>query len=463
MLSARCVAGRVRCGGVSSGRAGFRLARYARRVIRPDRGALVTVVIMAARVPKTGVSGSDGTRPQGRTASRPRPAGTSSRTRISNNTRATSGGRGRRPKGRPRKGRGRSAPRRTQRQPATDPFLILFGWIGRVIAAAWMVVAHAAGYGARALGRSAADLDPMHRRDGVGLAFLGAALVIAATTWWHMGNIAGNVMADAVHGGFGSMAWVMPIVLALLAWRYLRHPDRNAETGRIVIGGLALTVGVLGLVHIAHGTPSPADGTGAIRAAGGFIGYFASAPLVAAVTPWVAAPLLALVCGFGLLVTTGTPLHRVPERLAGLRGTGAEGDAAEGDTTPAAGRGGRKKLTAIEAGEHNKPYDTPLLGGPGGASNAGRPRGKGPVLEEPSRPAGAAAAELEGSGDTEGLLDALGFGAPGAARKPGQPLEHLGPPKGEQLTLTGASDAAEAGDRGQGADRGQRRGGACSD
>jgi S-DNA-T family DNA segregation ATPase FtsK/SpoIIIE len=172
-------------------------------------------------------------------------------------------------------------------------------------------------------------------------------------------------------------------------------------------------VGVLGLVHIAHGTPSPADGTGAIRAAGGFIGYFASAPLVAAVTPWVAAPLLALVCGFGLLVITGTPLHRVPERLAGLRGTVPEDGAAEaGDRTSATGRGGRKRLAAIEAGDHVKPYDTPLLGGPGGASDTGRPRGKGPVLEEPSRSAGAAAAELEGSGDAEGCSRRWDSGRP---------------------------------------------------
>jgi S-DNA-T family DNA segregation ATPase FtsK/SpoIIIE len=305
-----------------------------------------------------------------------------------------------------------------------------------------MVAAHAVGFAARGLGRSAADLDPMHRRDGLGLAFLGAAVVVAATTWFHMSNVAGTLMTGVVRGGFGSMAWVLPVLLALLAWRYLRHPDRNAETGRIVIGGLALTVGVLGLVHIAHGTPSPASGAGAIQAAGGFLGYFASAPLVAAVTPWAAAPLLALVCGFGLLVITGTPLHRVPERLADLRGTEAQDDAEAGDKTPAAGRGGRKRLTAIEAGDHNKPYDTPLLGGRGGASNTGRPGGKGPVLEEPSRPAGAAAAELEGSGDTEGLLEALGFGPAGAARKPGQPLEHLGPPKVEQLTLTGASDAS---------------------
>jgi DNA segregation ATPase FtsK/SpoIIIE, S-DNA-T family len=398
---------------------------------------------MATRVPKTGGSQSDGTRPQGRTALRPRPAATSSRTRISNNTRAPSGGRGRAPKGRPRKGRGRSAPRRTRRQPATDPFLILFGWIGRVIAAAWMVVAHGVGYAARALGRSAADLDPMHRRDGAGLAFLGAALVVAATTWLHLGNIAGRLMTDAVRGGFGSMGWALPILLALLAWRYLRHPDRNAETGRIVIGGLALAVGVLGLVHIAHGTPSPAAGTAAIRAAGGFIGFFASAPLVAAVTPWVAAPLLALVCGFGLLVITGTPLHRVPERLTMLRGTESADDAADPAGKPArAGRAGRKRPAAIEACEHVKPYDTPLLGGTGGGPGAaGR---KGPVLEEPSHPAGAVAAEMEGARDDERLLDALGFGPPAAGRKPEQPLDTLAPRggKGVQLTLAGTSDSS---------------------
>ena len=402
---------------------------------------------MATRVPKTGGSkggvSQGGARPQGRTASRPRPAGTSSRTRVSNNTRAPYGGRGRRPKGRPRKGRGRSGSGRTRRQPSSNGFLILFGWIASALAAAWMVAAHAVGFAARGLGRSAADLDPMHRRDGLGLTFLGAALVVAATTWFHLGNAVGKLMTDVVRGGFGSMAWALPVLLALLAWRYLRHPGRNAETGRIVIGGLALTVGVLGLVHIAHGTPSPADGTGAIRAAGGFIGYFASAPLVAAVTPWVAAPLLALVCGFGLLVITGTPLHRVPERLAGLRSSLQEDDAGEaGDKRSAIGRGGRKRLSAIEAGEHVKPYDTPLLGGPGGASDTGRPGRKGPVLEEPSRPAGAVAAELGASGDTQGLLEALGFGPSETGRKPGQPLEHLGPVKGEQLTLAGASDAS---------------------
>ena len=179
-------------------------------------------------------------------------------------------GRSRKARGGSRRGRGTG--RSQRRPPTTDPILILLSWLGRALTGAWMLLAHAAGYGARALGRSARDLDPLHRRDGVGLAFLAAAIVVAATTWWNMGNMASRAMTALVWGAFGSLAWSVPILLMLLAWRFLRHPDRNAETGRLTIGGSALLVGALGLVHIAHGTPAPADGAGAMREAGGYIG-----------------------------------------------------------------------------------------------------------------------------------------------------------------------------------------------
>ncbi len=192
--------------------------------------------------------------------------------------------------------------------------------MARVVSGVWMGLAHTVGGAARALGRNARDLDPAHRRDGVGLACLGLAIIAASVTWWHMANVVGRGLSAVLRGGFGSAAWVLPILLALLGWRYLRHPDRNADNARMAIGWTALIVGGLGLVHIAHGTPRPSDGVGAIRAAGGMIGYAASAPLVAAVTPWVAVPLLALLAGYGLLVVTGTPLHRVPRRLAEVHG-----------------------------------------------------------------------------------------------------------------------------------------------
>jgi len=337
--------------------------------------------------------------------------------------------------------------------------MILLSWLGRVLTGAWMLIAHAAGYCARALGRSARDLDPMHQRDGVGLAFLGAAIVVAATTWWHMGNIASRVMTALMWGAFGSLAWSVPILLLLLAWRFLRHPDRNAETGRLTIGASALLIGALGLVHIAHGTPAPADGADAMRAAGGLIGYAASAPLVAAVTSWVAAPLLALVCGFGLLVITGTPLHRVPDRLAELRGLtwrgqagGTTGEAGTGHGSGLAARFGRKR-SAIEAGDHNKPYDTPLLRGEGGAAGAaggGTAALAGPAGEgAPAVPDREAAGDADSPGttvaarpgDEERLLDVLGFGPPTVGRQPAWPAS---PPSGrtEQLTLTGSSDSS---------------------
>jgi DNA translocase FtsK/SpoIIIE-like protein/LAGLIDADG DNA endonuclease family protein len=417
---------------------------------------------MATRVPKGGA------RPQGGTAARTRPAGPAGRVRTRNSAAqpargpARKGGTGKggnARRGQVRGGRGPGRP-----QPPTDPIMILLSWFVSALSGAWMVLAHAAGFGARALGRSARDLDPLHRRDGVGLAFLGAAIIVAATTWWNMGNIAGRVMTAFVCGAFGSLSWSVPILLALLAWRFLRHPDRNAETGRVTIGWSALVIGSLGLMHIAHGTPTPADGAGAMRGAGGLIGFFASAPLVAAVTPWIAAPLLALVCGFGLLVITGTPLHRVPERLAELRGltgqrpqAGQPGDADASRPGGPATRFGRRRPTAIEAGDHTKPYDTPLLRGEGAADGEGEgahPRGA-PALAGPS--AGTAAPRgpagmgdlnrpgppgAAGGADEESLLDVLGFGPPTAGRQAAPAEAGLPPAKAEQLTLTGSSDSS---------------------
>lgn len=363
--------------------------------------------------------------------------------------------------------KGNARQRRPQPPPPSNPVLILIGWLAGVVGAAWMVAAHGTGFAVRTLGRSARELDPLHRRDGAGLGVLAAAIIVAATTWWHPGNFLSHAVTALVSGTFGSAGWTLPILLALLAWRFLRHPDRNAETGRMVIGWTALSIGVLGLVHIAHGTPQPGvDGGAAIRGAGGLIGFFASAPLVAALTPWGAAPLLALISGFGVLVITGTPLHRVPDRFAEVRGLAAgrrmggvagEEESQAGEATGHSGarpagslpRGGRKRPAAIEAGEHIRPYDTPLLGTDGTAGLAASGLKVGGLT---SGPAGAAAGrggsrapqpEAPSAGDDAALLDVLGFGPPATGHQPPPaPPAPAAPARAEQLTLTGASDAS---------------------
>ena len=122
-----------------------------------------------------------------------------------------------------------------------------------------------------------------------------------------------------------------------------------------MIGWIALLVGALGLVHMANGTPGPAAGTAAIRAAGGLDRYFASAPLVAGVTAWVAAPVLALVTGFGVLVITGTPCTRSGTGSPSLRGAGAgrrRGGAGEDSDAARLAAAAASGATAIEAGDH---------------------------------------------------------------------------------------------------------------
>ena len=91
------------------------------------------------------------------------------------------------------------------------------------------------------------------------------------------GQPAGRGIRTVLEGAFGSVAWVVPLLVALLAWRYLRHPDRNAETARAAIGWTALLLAVLGLVHLAKGTPRPSDGPAAMHGAGGLVGYAVSA------------------------------------------------------------------------------------------------------------------------------------------------------------------------------------------
>jgi len=331
---------------------------------------------------------------------------------------------------------------------SSNPLLILIGWMLSGIAAVWMELASGVGYVARLFGDSARDLDPAHRRDGAGLAVLAAAIIAAGTAWWGIGSGTGKALTGMIRGTFGIGSWTLPILLGLLAWRLLRHPDKNAHAGRVLIGWTAFLAGTLGIVHIALGSPGPSAGAAAMRSSGGLIGFAISAPLQALLTTWAAVPLLGLLAGFGVLVITGTPLHRVPERFAeiaflirrSVRGietelVGEDGGAA--GELPAAPRSGRRRNSAaIEAGEHDRPYDTPLLGGLVPRSAAGRaPAGQGAraaARADGGPPAGAENAAHAGvpanrSSDDEVIAEALMFGTSQAGPHGYQGHGTLGP------------------------------------
>jgi S-DNA-T family DNA segregation ATPase FtsK/SpoIIIE len=194
---------------------------------------------------------------------------------------------------------------------------------GRGLRAVWLGVAHLIGALVRALGSTARDLDPEHRRDGLGLSLIGVAVVVGAAEWWRLPGSVGDGVRAAIEGSVGIAAYAVPLVLVGVALKTLRKPAVDAPKGRPIIGWTAVTLGVLGLIHIQHGLPRPrgdAGGYDGMREAGGAIGYVSSALLTDLFrTTTLAVPLLALLTVFGLLVVTATPVYKIPGRLRAAR------------------------------------------------------------------------------------------------------------------------------------------------
>ena len=118
-------------------------------------------------------------------------------------------GRGRAPTT-PRK-RPVARPRRTRQ--AGPPLLL------RALTGFWMGLAHLVGGAARRLGSTARELDPAHRRDGLGLLLIAAALVVTAREWWFLPGPVGDGIHTVVAGALGRVGLALPVVLLVLVCR----------------------------------------------------------------------------------------------------------------------------------------------------------------------------------------------------------------------------------------------------
>ncbi|WP_405788886.1 DNA translocase FtsK [Streptomyces sp. NBC_01367] len=199
-------------------------------------------------------------------------------------------------------------------KPAPSPT----GGVVRLVRAVWLGCAHAVGAVFRGIGQGARNLDPAHRKDGVALLLLALALIVAAGTWSNLSGPVGDLVTMLVTGLFGRLDLLVPILLGVMAVRFIRHPEQTDANGRIGIGLSALVIGVLGLVHIACGAPGRDEGTTAMQNAGGLIGWGASKPLIFTMGAPLAVPMLVLLTIFGLLVVTATPVNAIPQRLRRL-------------------------------------------------------------------------------------------------------------------------------------------------
>jgi S-DNA-T family DNA segregation ATPase FtsK/SpoIIIE len=304
-----------------------------------------------------------------------------------------------------------------------------------------MGVSHIAGGAVRRVGTSARDLEPEHRRDGLGFALIALAIVVAAREWWGVSGVFGQAVHAVFAGTFGRIAYAVPLVLLALGLRLLRAPEDEAATNRIVVGTIALTFAACGLAHLSDGIPNPPDGADGMRAAGGIIGFLASSPLDAAVSRYGAIAILILLGTFGLLVITATPVNRIPHRLRQLRDLVLHREAEPGEAAaPEPGRKGGRKAVDLTEREGDEAFrqaatrgaeDEPTL-----HLRPGEKRPTPPGVLAP-RPAGSA-----GATQAIDATDPRTHGAPDTARigpKPDlvPPPTSAIPARVEQLSLEG--------------------------
>ena len=211
------------------------------------------------------------------------------------------------------------APVKPRKSSKPSAITTMFQGLRKFATAIWLGIAHVIGAIARGIGKSARDLDPAHRRDGLGLLYLSLAIVVAAVIWFDVAGFVSGVVTSVVTGAVGVFDVLAPVALLVIAIQTLRHPDAPSQKkGRLTIGWTLLSLSVMGIVHINRGNPIPSSGAGAMREASGWVGWAITAPFVSAAGTIVTVLLLLVVSFFSILIITATPVNTIPTKVRSI-------------------------------------------------------------------------------------------------------------------------------------------------
>ncbi len=177
----------------------------------------------------------------------------------------------------------------------------------------------------RAIGRGAGatrTIDPVHHRDGIALGLVSLAVICAIGTWFHAAGPVGTLIDDVVRVWFGAVGVLLPVILLVAAVVMMRSRGKSPDRPRRVVGGVALTLGVTGIVQVVHDANLSAlaasDSVAQRKDAGGTLGWLLGHPLYVGITEAPAIIVLVLLSLYGVLMLTGTPIWEIRTRSRAL-------------------------------------------------------------------------------------------------------------------------------------------------
>ena len=185
-----------------------------------------------------------------------------------------------------------------------------------VVVRAWLGLAHATGGIFRTFGPETLEKD--QRRDGFPFLLVLLAIAGAVVEWFLIGTEAGTTISAYTVGALvGRTAFILPVLLLILAGWLFRHPASVHDNGRIGIGFGLFVLTVAGFCHVIGGRPQPHSGLPALSEAGGLFGWMVGEPLTF-LTDVGACVVLGLLTALSVLIITKTPPNRIGHRLGDL-------------------------------------------------------------------------------------------------------------------------------------------------
>jgi S-DNA-T family DNA segregation ATPase FtsK/SpoIIIE len=167
----------------------------------------------------------------------------------------------------------------------------------------------------RAFGPEVLEKD--QRRDGFPFLLVLLAVVGAVNEWFLIGtDIGTTISAYSVGALIGRVAFIMPVLLLLLAGWLFRHPPSVHDNGRIGIGFGLFVLSIAGFCHVAGGRPQPSAGLPPSEG-GGLFGWMMGEPLTF-LTSIGAYLILGILAVLSVLILTKTPPNRIGRRLGDL-------------------------------------------------------------------------------------------------------------------------------------------------
>jgi S-DNA-T family DNA segregation ATPase FtsK/SpoIIIE len=157
-------------------------------------------------------------------------------------------------------------------------------------------------------------------RDAIGIGLVVFGLLSVLSVWFSAAGPAGSAISWLLRGGVGVAAVIAPLVGVYWGVRLLRDTAAG-ERVRMFIGCVVLSVGVLGILSLLRGDPSPAAGYHGVHGAGGLVGALAAWPLSRIISRVGAAIVCTGFAFLGGLIFAGVPVSVVLERLRELRQT----------------------------------------------------------------------------------------------------------------------------------------------